>query len=125
VVETGFIPHERITMSGASPDGLVGQDGLVEIKCPITATHIDTLLGGSVPSKYITQMQWQMACTGRQWCDFVSYDPRMPTNMQLFIKRVPRDPVVISTLETEVLTFLDELDWKIRDLTSQYGETNV
>lgn len=125
VVETGFIPHKRINLSGASPDGLVGEEGLVEIKAPLSSTHIETLLGGSIPGKYITQMQWQMACTGRQWCDFVSYDPRLPDNMQLFIKRVPRDAAMIDQLETEVLTFLDELDWKIRDLKNQYGETNV
>ena len=125
VVETGFIPHGSIAMSGASPDGLVATDGLVEIKCPITATHIETLLAGSVAGKYITQMQWQMACTGRHWCDFVSYDPRLPANMQLFIKRIPRDPAMIETLEHEVRVFLDDLDWKIRDLKEQYGEPNV
>jgi putative phage-type endonuclease len=116
VIETGFVPHAAISMAGASPDGLVGDEGLVEIKCPMTATHIDTLLGQSVPSKYVTQMQWQMACTGRKWCDFVSYDPRMPENMRIFIKRVERDEQVISTLETEVIQFLKELDEKIVQL---------
>ena len=125
VVETGFIPHGTIAMSGASPDGLVNDDGLVEIKCPLSATHIDTLLTGTIPSKYITQMQWQMACTGRQWCDFVSYDPRLPENMQLFIKRVPRDNIEIASLENEVILFLAELDAKIQSLTSKYGVTNV
>lgn len=125
VVETGFIPHGSIAMSGASPDGFVNEDGMVELKCPLSATHIETLLGGVVPGKYITQMQWQMACTGRQWCDYVSYDPRLPTNMQLFIKRIPRDNAMIEHLEHEVKLFLDDLDWKIRDLTSQYGEPNV
>lgn len=125
VVETGFIPHGTITMSGASPDGLVNDDGLVEIKCPLSATHIDTLLTGTIPGKYITQMQWQMACTGRQWCDFVSYDPRLPENMQLFIKRVPRDNTEIGLLETEVNLFLAELDAKIQSLTSKYGVPNV
>jgi putative phage-type endonuclease len=121
VIETGFVPHAAISMAGASPDGLVGDDGLVEIKCPMTATHIDTLLGQSVPGKYVTQMQWQMACTGRKWCDFVSYDPRMPENMRIFIKRVERDELVISTLETEVIQFLKELDEKIVQLKEKTG----
>jgi putative phage-type endonuclease len=116
VIETGFVPHANIEMSGASPDGLVGDDGLVEIKCPMTATHIETLLGQSVPAKYVTQMQWQMACTGRKWCDFVSFDPRMPENMQIFVKRVERDELLIASLETEVIQFLKELDLKITQL---------
>jgi len=121
VIETGFVPHASITMAGASPDGLVGDDGLVEIKCPMTATHIDTLLGQSVPSKYVIQMQWQMACTGREWCDFVSFDPRMPEDMQLFIKRVQRDPKMIADLEEEVPNFLKELDEKIVQLKEKTG----
>jgi putative phage-type endonuclease len=116
VIELGFAPHNAILMAGASPDGLVGDDGLVEIKCPITATHIETLLGQSVPSRYNTQMQWQMACTGRKWCDFVSYDPRMPEKMQLFTKRVDRDDVAIAELEREVVNFLNELEAKIVQL---------
>ena len=116
VIETGFVPHGSISLAGASPDGLIGSDGLVEIKCPITATHIETLLGQSVPSRYNTQMQWQMACTGRKWCDFVSYDPRMPEKMQLFIKRVDRDDAVITELEREVVNFLNELETKIVQL---------
>jgi len=116
VVETGFIPHSSIAMSGASPDGFVGDDGLVEIKCPLTATHIDTLLDQNVPKKYVTQMQWQMACTGRKWCDFVSFDPRMPENMRTFIKRVERDDAVIAEFEKEVKSFLEELDVKIAQL---------
>jgi putative phage-type endonuclease len=116
VVETGFIPHNVITMAGASPDGFVGDDGLVEIKCPMTATHIDTLLSQSVPTRYNIQMQWQMACTGRKWCDFVSFDPRMPEGMQIFIKRVERDEILTSELEKEVASFLSELDTKIVQL---------
>jgi hypothetical protein len=116
VIETGFVPHPSIHLAGASPDGLICDDGLVEIKCPITATHIDTLLGQSVPGRYITQMQWQMACTGRKWCDFVSYDPRMPEKMRLFIKRVERDNVAIAELEREVVNFLNELETKIVQL---------
>jgi putative phage-type endonuclease len=116
VIETGFVPHISISLAGASPDGLIGDDGLVEIKCPITATHIETLLGQSVPGRYNTQMQWQMACTGRKWCDFVSYDPRMPEKMRLFIKRVERDNVAIAELEREVVNFLNELETKIAQL---------
>ena len=121
VIETGFVPHNTIAMTGASPDGLVGDGGLVEIKCPNTATHIDTLLSGFVPSKYITQMQWQMACTGRQWCDFVSFDPRMPEGMQIWIKRVDRDNVLIAELEKEVISFLSELENKIVQLKEKTG----
>lgn len=107
-----FVPHPTIEMSGASPDGLVGTDGLVEIKCPNTATHIDTLLRGKVPEKYILQMTWQMACTGRQWCDFVSFDPRMPENLRLFVKRVSRDDVLVLDLENKVREFLAEVHAK-------------
>jgi putative phage-type endonuclease len=121
VVEVGFIPHNTISMAGASPDGLVGDGGLVEIKCPNTATHIDTLLSGFVPNKYINQMQWQMACTGRQWCDFVSFDPRMPEGMQIWIKRVDRDNVLIAELEKEVISFLSELENKIVQLKEKTG----
>lgn len=112
----GFYDHPTIPMSGASPDRLVGSDGLVEIKCPLTSTHIDTLLDDSVDSRYVLQMQWQMACTGRQWCDFVSFDPRLPERLRLFIKRVPRDNDRIAELEREVRLFLRELDGKIAAL---------
>ena len=123
LVETvGFVPHPTILEAGASPDGLVGDDGLVEIKCPNTSTHIDTLLGKSVPSKYITQIQWQLACTGRKWCDFVSYDPRMPENMQRYLFRVPRNDDTIAELVKEVVQFLLELDGKITNLQKEYGE---
>jgi putative phage-type endonuclease len=124
VTEIGFVPHPSIADAGASPDGLVDADGLVEIKCPNTATHIETLLGGSVPGKYITQMQWQMACTGRDWCDFVSYDPRLPESMKLFVQRVQRDPAAIVGLQTEVTTFLREIDAKVRDLRAKYEPAN-
>ncbi|MGC8534882.1 MAG: lambda exonuclease family protein [Rhizomicrobium sp.] len=121
VSEVGFIDHPRIAMSGASPDGLVGSDGLLELKCPNTATHIETLLGGSVPGKYLTQMQWQMACTGAAWCDFASYDPRLPDEMKLFVKRVDRDDNLIRDLEREVSTFLSEVDNTIAQLRARYA----
>lgn len=116
VDEIGFIDHPTIVNSGASPDGLVGDDGLIEIKCPNTATHIDTLLTQTVPKKYADQIFWQMACTGRQWCDFVSYDPRLPADLQLFIKRIPRDDQYIQHLEAEVIEFLTETAHKVAQL---------
>lgn len=115
-----FVPHRSIGDTGASPDGYVGADGLVEIKCPNTATHIETLLSGAVAGKYVTQMQWQMACTGRAWCDFVSFDPRLPPSMQLFIKRVERDDLSIERLEAEVVDFLNELRLTVHRLRSKY-----
>ena len=124
VDETGFVIHPRIQEAGASPDGLVGMFGLIEIKCPNTATHIETILSDKVPGKYITQMQWQMACTERQWTDFVSYDPRMPEGLQLFIQRVDFDPEYVKTLETEVIAFLCELETKIKNLNERkHGKT--
>jgi putative phage-type endonuclease len=118
VDEVGMIDHPTVEMSGASPDGLVGKDGLVEIKCPTTATHIDTLMGEEAPKKYYDQMQWQMACTGRKWCDFVSFDPRMPEGLQLFVKRVERNDEYIAMLESEVATFLQEVSDKVNKLKS-------
>ena len=122
VYEIGFVDHPEVAMSGASPDGLIGTDGLVEIKAPNTATHLDTLLSGSVPGKYQTQMQWQMACTGREWCDFASFDPRLPENMRLFVQRVPRDVGLILELETEVSAFHDEIEAKLDQLRRIYGQ---
>lgn len=117
----GFVEHPTIPMSGASPDGYVGEDGLVEIKCPNTATHIETLLTSAIPGKYETQMLWQMACTGRAWCDFVSFDPRMPEQMRLFVKRFERDDTRIAEMEQQVREFLFELDTIIRRLIQSYG----
>jgi len=121
VTETGAIDHPTILKSAASPDGLVGDDGCLEIKCPHTATHIDTLLGDEVAKKYYDQMQWQMACAERDWCDFVSFDPRMPEGLQLFIKRVPRSNLYIAELEGEVIQFLAEVDDKVNKLNQLRG----
>ena len=120
VVEVGFVDHPTLPNSGASPDGMVGDDGLIEIKAPNTATHIDTLLKGKVPPKYVPQMQWQMACTERQWCDFVSYDPRLPESMQLWVRRVERDDKAIEEMETHVKAFLAEVDSTVVKLLTMY-----
>lgn len=123
VIEVAFVDHPTISGSGASPDGLVGDSGLLEIKCPETHTHIDTLIKQEIPSKYITQMMWQMACTGRQWTDFVSYDPRMPESMQLFVKRVERDNDLILDLEQEVIRFIEnEVEAKVLALRRLYEQ---
>lgn len=106
----GLVLHPRIDRAAASPDGLVGADGLLEIKCPKTATHLQYLMDGVAPAKYLPQMQWQMACTGRAWCDFVSFDPRLPKDMALFRVRLERDDKKIAELEREVETFLADVD---------------
>lgn len=113
----GFVLHPTIARAGASPDGLVA-DGLVEIKCPKTATHLTYLLDGLVPAKYQPQMLWQMACAEAPWCDFVSYDPRLSTELQLFKVRFPRDDARIKEMETEVEKFLAEVD----SLLAQLGK---
>jgi putative phage-type endonuclease len=120
VEEVGFIDHPALHFSGASPDGLVGSDGMVEIKCPISATHIDTLLNDTIADKYVVQMQWQLACTGRAWCDFVSYDPRLPEAMRLYVRRFPRDDDRIKELEREVAAFLAEVDRTVDALKARY-----
>jgi len=121
VNEIGIIDHPFLPMCAASPDGLVDIDGMLEIKCPNTATHFDTLLTGSVPSKYIAQMQWQMACANRLWVDFVSFDPRAPEGLQFFVKRVERDDKYILEIEAEVHKFLTELDQRVEKLNQLKG----
>ena len=116
VDKVGSIDNPSVPMSSASPDGLIGNDGCLEIKCPNTATHIDTILGEPISKKYYDQMQWQMRCANRDWCDFVSYDPRMPSHLQLFIKRVERNILYIAQLEMEVIQFLQEVDDKVKKL---------
>ena len=119
--QVGFLLHPNLAYAGASPDRLVAPDGLVEVKCPTTSTHIETLLKGEVPERYQIQMQWQMACTGRAWCDFVSFDPRLPEAYQLFIQRVPRDAERIVFFEQEVALFLEELEAKLDALEDLRG----
>lgn len=120
VLESGFVLHPDIKEAGASPDGIVWNAGLIEIKCPNTATHIDTLISKKVPSKYIPQIQWQIACTKSDWCDFVSFDPRMPQKHQIFIARVDRDDAYIAELEKEVTKFLNEINQKVEALNECY-----
>jgi len=120
VTEIAFVPHPLIDASGASPDGNVGEDGMVEIKCPNTATHINTLLKEAIDGKYLIQMQWQMACAGRAWCDFVSFDPRLPVELQMWVKRVPRDDERIAELESTVIEFLAEIDQTVASLRKRY-----
>jgi putative phage-type endonuclease len=120
VQQVGFIDHPTIRMSGASPDGLFANHYLVEIKCPNTSTHLDILLSEKVPTKYVTQMTWQGACTGRTFCDFVSYDPRLPLDMQLFVQRIALDPAYMIELEREVVKFILELEAQLDGLRAKY-----
>jgi len=116
VDEVGLCIHPTIERAGASPDGLVGQSGLVEIKCPKPATHLAYLIAGVVPAGYKNQMMWQMACTERNWCDFVSFRPDLPENLQLFVVRFKRDEKEIEKLQTAVLSFLAAADEMIKKL---------
>jgi putative phage-type endonuclease len=122
VTEVGFIPHPDLEMAGASPDGLVGDDGLVEIKCPNTATHIDYLLNRKIPSKYEAQMAWQLICTGRKWCDWVSFDPRMPEHLQLLVIQYRPTEEYLQEITKEIVSFLDEVADTVMKL-QQLGAT--
>ena len=119
VIETGFVPHPSIKRSGASPDGLILDDGLAEIKCPNTATHIGYLLAGEVPTKYKPQMAWQLVCTGRKWCDFVSFDPRLNPLDQLFVVRYTPEESYLGELERAVETFDAEIEDMIKRIIAK------
>ena len=111
LVETcGFVLHPTLPRFGASPDGLVGEDGMIQVKCPNTSTHLNCMLSGVVPVEYAPQMLAEMACAGRQWSDFVSFDPRLPKHLQLFVRRLERDQKLIVALEAEVVKFTAEVD---------------
>ena len=125
VDKTGFWLHPTIKWLGVSPDGLVGDDGLVEIKCPNTTTHIDYLDAGVVPTEYYKQMQCQMWVTNREWCDFVSYDPRLPERNRLFIKRLYRSNDTIADMEVEVKQFLSEVESLIEKLGGSNGNSSL
>jgi len=115
VKEVGFVKHSTLE-AGASPDGMVGDDGIIEIKCPMGSTHTETLMTQDVPSRYVPQIQFQLLVTGRKWCDFVSYNPMFPEHLQVFVKRVEADPVYQKELESEVKQFLSEVDNVINKL---------
>ncbi|MGC4233310.1 MAG: YqaJ viral recombinase family protein [Niabella sp.] len=125
VKEVGFLPHPRIAMSGASPDGLIGDRRGLEIKCPNTATHIATLRGGAIKREYLLQMQWGMACTGREAWEFVSFDPRLPDALQLHVRPIEIDATQIFEIEAEVETFLAELDETLADLRDRYMKEGI
>jgi len=115
VEETGFVCHDTL-MAGCSPDGLVDWDGLIEIKCPYnTGNHIETLLNG-MPADHIPQVQGQLWITGREWCDFVSFDPRMPEALQLHVQRIQRDPSFIADLEARITSFLQQVGNQVEAL---------
>jgi putative phage-type endonuclease len=122
VDEMGIAKHPVLLHTHASPDGLVGEDGLIEIKVPNTTTHIETLKSQKVPSKYMNQMLWQMRCIDRQWCDYVSFDPRLPEHLQLFVKRVERDDAAIAELEAKVAEFLTEVEGEIEELNRRFSD---
>lgn len=114
VDQIGFADHPEIPMCGCSPDGFVGERGLVEIKCPNTLTHINYLRAGVVPTEYVKQMQWQMEVLDRDWCDFVSYDDRMPKSHRLFVRRLHRDDEFIKAARVEVIRLNDQIDADIK-----------
>ena len=117
VYETGFIDHPTISNSGASPDGLVGSDGQIEAKCPSTTTHINTLLSRKVPDEYIPQITWQLACTRRAWCDFISYDPRLPKHLQIVIIRVFAKDLDIAGIEILVTQFNKTVEAVLKEIS--------
>lgn len=119
VTEAPFVVHPTISRAGASPDRYVGDKGIMEIKCPNTTTHVLTLRENDMPEDHMYQVQWQMACTGREFCDFMSYDPRLPEKYRVFLKRIPRNASMISDLEAIVKTFLEEIDAEIKSLEAK------
>jgi putative phage-type endonuclease len=116
VDKVGFVNHPTIDMFGCSPDGYVGADGLIEVKAPNSMTHIEYLEQDKVPTKYIPQIQCQLSVTGRKWCDFVSFDPRLPDGLQILIVRLERDDEYIEKLEARVVKFLDEVNSAVNGL---------
>jgi len=122
VVEVGFVDHPDILGAGCSPDGLVGDDGIVEIKCPNTATFLEIFLTDNIPQKWLTQIQMQLDCTGRKWCDFVCYDPRMPEGGQIYVQRVERDEMFISTMREMIQTFIKELNEEVEQVKTKIKE---
>lgn len=120
VEEVGMIRHPTIIRTHASPDGLIGTDGMIEIKCMQPAGHLDMLLTGNIDARYMTQMAWAMACSGRAYCDFVAYSPDFPEAMQLIIKRIPRNDEVIAELEKAAREFIAEVEATVTTLRQRY-----
>lgn len=119
ISEVGLIDHPTIAGFAASPDGIVNDDGLIEIKCPNTWTHLQTLKTGVPKYQYLLQMHAQMMCTGRKWCDFVSFDDRLPPELAYFKTRINFDEVLAEEIEQEVVKFLTELETEIQNITHQ------
>jgi putative phage-type endonuclease len=120
VADAWVYPHPTIAGAHASPDGFVGDDGLVQIKCPQHSAHLDLLLGGATPPGYVMQIQWEIACTGQAWCDFVSFQPEFPAAMQLIVRRIERDDEHIAELEKHVRAFLEETEARLQALLTAY-----
>jgi putative phage-type endonuclease len=116
VAECGFVAHPSINWTGASPDGLVGSEGLVEIKCPQPAKHMKNLMGGTIDRGYVLQMQWQMECTGRAWCDFVSFNPSFPEHLKISVRCVEADTKLQGEIRAAVVAFLADVDAKLEAL---------
>ena len=121
VEQVAFVDHIDIPQCGCSPDGLVGKEGLVEIKCPELTAHMDTMLKDTIPSEYFKQMQFQMACTGRRWCDYVSFNADLPERMRKAIIRVDRDGTAISAMEAEVRHFQTQVDLALSACREKFG----
>jgi predicted phage-related endonuclease len=115
--DVGFVDHPGIGGAGCSPDIVIVGGGLAEIKCPKPAKHIAFKTGATIDSKWLMQIQFQMACTGEKFCDFVSYCPELPGEMQLFIKTIKRDKKRIEEIESAVVAFLGKVDDTIERLT--------
>jgi putative phage-type endonuclease len=118
VRQIAFAHHPTLKRAGASPDGLVGTDGLLEIKCPMSHTHLNYILAGVVPEDYKPQMLWQMECTGRNWCDLMSFDPRMPKGLRVFIRRFQKDQVALASITTEVTGLINEVEEMVKSLNA-------
>lgn len=122
VDEAPFVDHPAISGFGASPDGFVGESGLIEIKCPNTAQHVEFLRTGKIESRYEWQMRAQMACTDRDWCDFASYDDRLPEQLQIKVVRVNRCPDKEQEMLAEIEKFLAELETIQKELEAINGQ---
>lgn len=127
VKQVAFVPHPVINNAGASPDGLINDDGLLEIKCPDPANHIAYILdgGNSLSTKYNNQVQFQLCCTGRSWCDLASYDPDIDEDLQMFIVRIHRDDEYIKMIESEVVKFDNEITETILKLKERQNADNT